>query len=318
MKYAGFLKGKVQSARFLAVFTVSLIIITAVLAPLAVAIPFNPTDTFFSGYGSPGNPTLSLAPLGELSLQHSGSMLTWSEATDTVDIDCRRVCEDDTYTGLVPSTSTAGTLSAGSSEAASGSPETSTYETTQTTSTRFMPNSHFSDLGISHWAQSCVSALVERGIIEGYKDGSFRPAATVTRAEFVKMICLAQGWTLIDPAAPSFNDIPSGTWEFKYVETAKAHNAISGYPDGNFGATNKITRAEIVVIITKAMNLTASASELKDISGHWAENSINSCVEAGIVKGYQDTTFRPNNTATRAEAAKAILGVFEITMNTSV
>ncbi len=286
MKYAGFLKGKMQSARFLAVFTVSLIIIAAALAPLAVAIPFNSTDTFFSGYGSPGNPTLLLAPLEELSLQRSGLMLTWSEATDTVDIDCRRVCEDDTYAALALSTSTAGTLCLGSSGATGGLPETSTCETTQTTSTRFMSNSHFSDLGISHWAQSCVSTLVERGIIEGYKDGSFRPVATVTRAEFVKMICLARGWTLIDPATPFFNDIPSGTWEFKYVETAKAHNAISGYPDGNFRATNKITRAEIVAIITKAMNLAASESALKDISGHWAENSINSCVEAGIVKGY--------------------------------
>jgi len=59
-------------------------------------------------------------------------------------------------------------------------------------------------------------------------------------------------------------------------------------------------------MISKALSLTSKASSLKDIHSHWAKDSINACANAGIIQGYKDSTFRPNNPATRAETAKMI------------
>ncbi len=211
-----------------------------------------------------------------------------------------------------------GTLSIDNSGAGSEFPNATAYDTTETTSKPLIMNTQFSDLDVSHWAQSYISTLVERGIVAGYQDGTFRPAATITREEFAKMICIAQGWTLVDPAIPSFTDIPSGTWAFKYVETARAHQAISGYSNGAFGASKQITRAEIAAIIAKSMQLSGDTSAFGDISEHWAKDAISTCVRAGIVGGYKDNTFRPDETATRAEAAKMVFGVLGMTTKESV
>lgn len=169
----------------------------------------------------------------------------------------------------------------------------------------------FKDVLSSHWALSYISKLVEKGIIKGYQDGSFRPEATVTRAEFAKMICLAMGWQLENPATSSFSDVPQDSWAYQYIETAKAKGILGGYENGTFAPGKKITRAEIAKILAKALNLAPGTSSMKDVSSNWAKDYIGSCVKAGIVSGYAGGDFRPNNSATRAEAAKMISAVLK-------
>ncbi|MBE0447207.1 MAG: S-layer homology domain-containing protein [Actinobacteria bacterium] len=169
----------------------------------------------------------------------------------------------------------------------------------------------FSDVPPDAWYEDFVLKLISLGIINGYSDGTFRPDENVPRAEFTKMICLAMGWSLEDPDKASFPDIAKGNWAYKYIETAKAHGVIHGYPDGTFSPGRNITRAEIAKIIAKTLNLPSGASTFTDISTHWAKDYICSCAKAGIVNGYPDNTFRPNSTATRAEAAKMIAGVLD-------
>ncbi|PIX52963.1 MAG: hypothetical protein COZ51_01340, partial [Candidatus Aquicultor secundus] len=169
----------------------------------------------------------------------------------------------------------------------------------------------FKDVLSSHWAQSYISKLVEKEIIKGYQDGSFRPEASVTRAEFAKMICLAMGWQLESPATSSFSDVPQGNWARQYIETAKAKGILGGYENGTFAPGRKITRAEIAKILAKALNLASGTSSMKDISSHWAKDYIGACVKAGIVGGYANGNFKPNNSATRAEAAKMISAVLK-------
>jgi len=123
------------------------------------------------------------------------------------------------------------------------------------------------------------------------------------------MICLAMGWELDGAAEASFSDVSESSWMYSYVETARAHGSISGYPDGTFKPNKNVTRAEIAKIISQTLNLAPGSSGLSDISSSWARDSISSCVTAGIVGGYADNNFRPANTASRAEAAKMIVGV---------
>ncbi len=167
----------------------------------------------------------------------------------------------------------------------------------------------FSDVPSSAWYKGSIDTLVSKDIIGGYADGKFRPNEDVSRAEFAKMICLAMDWELINPATPSFKDISQNSWSYKYIETAKAHGIIGGYANGLFKPDKNITRAEIAKIVSGTLKLSSGGSELKDVKGHWAKEYIDACVKADIVGGYADDTYRPNKTATRAEAAKMIVGM---------
>ncbi len=164
----------------------------------------------------------------------------------------------------------------------------------------------FKDMPADAWYKNYVSELVSKHILSGYSDGTFCPGRNITRAEFSKMICLSMGWDLIEPSHPSFGDIAESDWSYRYIETAKAHGAIGGYSDGSFKPGRNITRAEITKVISTVLKLAQGDSLFTDISASWAKDAINSCVKAGIVAGYADNSFRPNNTATRAEAAKMI------------
>ncbi|MHB8841895.1 MAG: S-layer homology domain-containing protein [Candidatus Aquicultor sp.] len=167
----------------------------------------------------------------------------------------------------------------------------------------------FSDVPSNAWYKEHVSKLVTRKVLGGYPDGTFRPGKAVSRVEFAKMICLAMGWDLANPAKPSFSDVSKQSWEYSYVETAKAHGAISGYPNGTFAPGRSITRAEIASILAKALKLSGGTSTLIDINTSWAKGYVNSCVKAGLISGYPNRTFKPNGYATRAEAAKLIAGL---------
>ncbi|MBE0446986.1 MAG: S-layer homology domain-containing protein [Actinobacteria bacterium] len=164
----------------------------------------------------------------------------------------------------------------------------------------------FIDIPSDAWYRPYVIELVAKAIISGYPDGTFRPNNPVTRAEFTKMICLAMGWTIENPANPSFSDVSKDSWTFKYIETARAYGITSGYPDGTFRPNIDMTRAEITKFIAEILDLPVGSSTLTDISAHWAQEYINSCVSADVINGYPDGTFRPDSTATRAEATKMI------------
>jgi hypothetical protein len=89
-------------------------------------------------------------------------------------------------------------------------------------------------------------------IISGYADHTFRPGNPVTRAQLCKIIVLAQGWTLACPAQ-HFTDVPPSDPFFCYIETAFAHNIISGYADGTFKPGNSATRGQISKIMYNAL-----------------------------------------------------------------
>jgi hypothetical protein len=90
----------------------------------------------------------------------------------------------------------------------------------------------------------------------------------------------------------------------------KKHGVTSGYLDGTFAPDKKITRAEIAAMIAKALSLPAdSSSNINDIKDSWAKQHIGACIKAGIVSGYPDSTFKPGSNASRAEAAKMIVGL---------
>jgi hypothetical protein len=164
----------------------------------------------------------------------------------------------------------------------------------------------FSDVSGDAWYKTYVETLVGKGIISGYADGTFKPGASVTRAEFSKMLGLAMVWKINVVPVSSFSDVPVGNWASPYVEAAKLNNAINGYPDGTFGPVKAITRAEIAATVARVKAYILSPSSFTDAKGHWADGSIGACAKAGLLSGYPGGTFKPSGPATRAEAAKLI------------
>jgi hypothetical protein len=170
-------------------------------------------------------------------------------------------------------------------------------------------SSAYLDLDPTYWAYEYISKLSEEEIISGYPDNTFRPASTITRAEFAKIIVLAAGSQVPYTTQSSFSDVPNNHWALRYIEVAKEKNIISGYPDDTFRPNNPITRAEIakMAVVAGQFTIDKSGTPFSDISGNWAYEYIMTARNNHIISGYPDGAFRPDKNATRAEASKIVI-----------
>ena len=138
----------------------------------------------------------------------------------------------------------------------------------------------------------------------GYPDGSFRPGNSITRAE-ISMIL----WRLLDSATKyeargnNFSDVNAG-WYAQAISYLASRDIVRGYPDGTFRPNASITRAELTAMMSRFWDLYENGTHsFTDVSGtHWAIMYINNAVNRGWILGYEDGTFRPDNSTTRAEA----------------
>jgi hypothetical protein len=95
---------------------------------------------------------------------------------------------------------------------------------------------HFSDVPPGSTFYDYIETLYNIGAITGYTDGTFRPDNWVTRGQITKIIVLSaiyadpDNWQLLSPSTNSFEDVPVGSAFFDYIETAYAHDIITGYP----------------------------------------------------------------------------------------
>lgn len=165
----------------------------------------------------------------------------------------------------------------------------------------------FRDLSAS-WAKDIVYDLAARRVVSGYPDGSFMPDKGVTRAEFITLLAKALGWTAEDSAAGFRDDIPG--WAQGAINTAVRKGIVKGYKDGTFRPDKTINRAEMAVIIDKALALPKSGtpSGYKDAGQipAWAVQSIRNTKAAAIISG-SGGRFRPGDVANRAEST-AVMG----------
>lgn len=110
---------------------------------------------------------------------------------------------------------------------------------------------NFSDVEKNRWSATAISYMSEVGILKGYPDGSFKPTAPITRAEFAAM---AAGFADLKEGEKTFTDLAPTHWAYDVVKKAAAAGWINGYPDGSFKADNPITRAEVVSITNRMLD----------------------------------------------------------------
>ena len=109
----------------------------------------------------------------------------------------------------------------------------------------------YSDVAATSWYNTAVSTLSSMGIITGYPDGTFRPNAAITRAEFAAIAARFDNDG--DKAAAKFSDIATH-WAKDEISIAYNNGWITGYPDGTFGPQRDITRAETMTLVNRVLN----------------------------------------------------------------
>ena len=139
-------------------------------------------------------------------------------------------------------------------------------------------SNNFSDVPKGYWAANYIGYMQQFGIITGYSDGSFRPDAPVTRAEFA---AIASRFEKLTEGSKSFTDVPDTYWAARYINFAATRGWVTGYSDGTFKPENTITRAEVAAVTCRLLERSADQSyirsHLKELrtfadmtESHWA------------------------------------------------
>jgi hypothetical protein len=165
-----------------------------------------------------------------------------------------------------------------------------------------------------NWAEPFIRVLTDKGIIAGYKDGTFRPDQPVTRGEFAALIRRAF------PDAPevnskkTFRDVPAGYWAAEAIAKASSIGFLAGDPSGTFRPADNIKRIESLVSLVNGTKLTANGT-VANIDELFADTpqvpvfgrnalvaAAQRCVAVSVA--YPDgRNFNPTGDATRADVA---------------
>lgn len=180
-------------------------------------------------------------------------------------------------------------------------------------------NTVFADVD-SHWASQSIKSWIEKGLVKGYQDGTFKPNDSITRAEFMTLVNKAFGFTT--EVATSFTDVKTSDWYYAEINKAKAAGYITGYADGTIKPNYKISRQEVAVILAKITHLgeTQTTLAFRDASQlpAWSKGAVAAVVSKGFMNGYPDQTFQPVKPITRAEAVVTLDNALQSAKNAAV
>lgn len=176
----------------------------------------------------------------------------------------------------------------------------------------------YSDLNGYDWAEEAITALTEKGLINGDGTGKFNPSAYITREEFVKIILPAVG-LFNEGEECEFSDVDKENWAYSYIASAYKSGIVNGIGEGVFGFGKRITRQDIAVLIDRVAKQAgidfAKVNEKNFVDGaeisDYARESVKAMSAAGIINGDDMGNFAPLKEATRAEAAVMIYRLLE-------
>ena len=179
----------------------------------------------------------------------------------------------------------------------------------------------FKDVPRNNWAFEYIGEMQKRGIINGYPDGKYYPDNYVERCEFAKIMVGAAGLRTGDASGEYFADVKYNDWFYEYVETAKEY--LTGYKSfgqNYFRPNNYALREDIAVALVKLKGydtkntdqniLQTMFSDYDSISAS-AKPYVATAVDRGLVSGYDDGTFKGQDSITRAEAAAMLWRAYQ-------
>lgn len=170
----------------------------------------------------------------------------------------------------------------------------------------------FLDVPSDSWYAPYVQTLTEKGVVNS--GTAFRPADRVNRAELVKMVITAinglKDYT--PPPRATFDDVVKGMWFYDYVEQAATLDIVSGYSDadgnltGYFGPGDLVTRASAAKILVQAFKLKSNSVTPDVPENDWFASYVKIASQNGVLAGYSNGRFGPDDPVTRSEMAKMI------------
>ena len=139
--------------------------------------------------------------------------------------------------------------------------------TKETRTMYFSESNDFSDVSDDYWANKAISTLSNAGIITGFYDGTFRPNAFITRAQFA---AIAARFSVVTEDLPNpFSDVPEGYWAEDLIAFAADVGWVNGYADGTFRPTANITRAAAMKLINNVLERQVDEDGLLKNATQW-------------------------------------------------
>ncbi|MDR1821275.1 MAG: S-layer homology domain-containing protein [Oscillospiraceae bacterium] len=188
----------------------------------------------------------------------------------------------------------------------------SKYNNSVDSGVKFSPqkNDNFSDVLNSEWYAQAVFFVVNSGFFSGTSSSTFSPDTSMTRAMLATVLWRVDG----SPGGyerSTFADVSADAYYSGPVAWAQVNKIVAGFPDGSFRPNDNITREQIATILYKyAQSLGKAGGALPQLPfgdsaavSEYAVDAVRWCVSVGIISGFPDNTFRPQENATRAQVA---------------
>ena len=185
----------------------------------------------------------------------------------------------------------------------------------------------FTDVSRSDWYYQFVDYVTSKGYFNGVADKTFAPADNMTRAMFVTVLFRFHG-AKGDSSQSAFVDVAPGEWYTAAINWAAANKIVDGVGNGKFAPNDPITRAQMCAMIERYLDLyrkawkvtlpeSGSLSVMVDESAipAYALAAVKQCQRHGLVNGFEDGTFRPNDLSTRAQVAAVIYRMSHLVQN---
>ena len=183
----------------------------------------------------------------------------------------------------------------------------------------------FADVPASSALADEVAKAADYGLMNGYTAATFGYSDPMTRAQFAAVLVRMMGWDTVTPQTPSYSDVPASLGWYGAIETAAAHDVAD--TGGSFRPGDAVTRGEMAEMLVRALGLKSAAERLAptasdqyarihggtpftDLPGDKV-GYITIAYTIGMTNGTSATTFSPDNTATRAQAAAMLVRIYE-------
>ena len=182
----------------------------------------------------------------------------------------------------------------------------------------------FLDCGPDNWAFQDTLLCVDADIVQGYPGGYYQPTWAVNRGQMAVYIAraIAGGDSAVPDAVPpaTFDDVSdtNSTWAWKYVEYAVAQNVVQGYDENTYAPEVEVDRGQMAVFIARGKgwvilgeDMTTAPELFPDVpAGFWAGTAVEACVDNGVVQGYLDGNYHPDDIVTRDQMSVYVARAF--------
>ena len=156
------------------------------------------------------------------------------------------------------------------------------------------------------FGEEAMDKLVNWGVVGGYPDGNTHPERNLTRAEFVAMVNRAYGYT--KPGPTPFRDVAVNAWYYDDIGIAYNANYFGGVSPRMAAPDTPLTREQAMVLLARNMRLDPVGGEVVEFSdgrnfADWSRGYARAAAQMGLIGGYGDGSYRPQNNITRGEMA---------------